>query len=106
MSALTDAWPVIGGAFSFPVICFALYRWVVRQLLEQVKVVTKQRNEADLRAKASQADADARIIEIDAERKKRREAEDIASTVTGITRERDALLAEKAERLRLEGAGS
>lgn len=91
MSALTDAWPVLAGVTSGPAVFFALYRWVVRQLLTQIKLLTDQRNASDLRFAALQKEVDALQAKYDIEQSKRREAEDKVFSLTRITAERDDL---------------
>lgn len=96
MSAITDAWPVLAGVTSGPAVFFALYRWVVRQLLAQIKLLTDQRNAADARAMTMQTELDTLQSKYDNEQNKRRTAEDNVFSLTRITGERDALLLEVA----------
>lgn len=101
LSTLTDAWPVLAGVTSGPAIFFALYRWVVRQLLTQIKLLTEQRNSADGRSTAVLTELDALQDKYDLEKNMRREAEDKVFSLTRVTAERDALLVENT---RLRGA--
>lgn len=107
MSALTDAWPAVAGVASGPGVFIVMYRWVIRPMLDQIKLLLTQRDvadaravTADLRATAIQTEIDALQDKLDTEKDLRRTAEDKVFSLTRITAERDALQAEKDARSR------